>query len=422
MRYYLRCPHACAKLVAAVKAAQNSADSARNFLAARQREAKEPSARETVTTLQKQLADVSKRLAESKKQASAHESKFVVKRVLFQAGQVISAFEEELKKATDVCAPLLEEAGLDFLVANSATTLASVLREHAAEKDLTEEGLFQQIGGTSEEAFSAWLAALPEKIGREEVSFDEDRRRAVFRHLDASKSGAVSLENWKDMFKRRFTCVKQIAVTDVFEISKSKTTSKIEIGEVLEATGLASTKTDEGGMTRIECRVLSSDTAGFVTIKGNEGTTYLEEVTPFKTCSADMDKALVEAGKVIGKADNFLTTKSKELASGPGPMADARAELTKLRPKVSKARVDFDALKKKLAAAKTAFLKKEAEEKNAHVVAKEKKQADAVMDVAKAKVDPMEASAQKLEEAAKPLTGLTAAELEAFASPASTLE
>jgi hypothetical protein len=295
-------------MTAAVKAAQASVDGARGFVAARGREAKEPGALETVKKLQQQIADMGKRLAESKKAAATHEGKLVQKKVLYEADQAIAAFEEEVKKATDVCAPLLEQGGIDMLVASSAHVLAEALREHAAGKEgLTEEALFQQIGGTSEDAFVAWLAALPEKIEREEVNFPEDRRTAIFKHLDSAKAGSITLENWKDMFKRKFTCVKQISVTDVFDIAKSKTTSKIEPGEVLESTGMAAARADEGGMTRIECRILSSDAVGFVTVKGNEGTAYLDEITAFK---AQFRVPAVCQGSRVMKCDGKVSAKS----------------------------------------------------------------------------------------------------------------
>jgi len=414
---------ACDKMTAAVKAAQASVDGARVFVAARGKEAKEPAAAETVKKLQQQIADMGKRLGEAKKAAATHEGKLVQKKVLYEADQVIAAFEEEVKKATGVCAPLLEEEGIDFLVACSAHVLADALSEHAAGKEgMTEETIFQQIGGTSEDAFVAWLAALPEKIEREEVNFPEERRKAIFKHLDSAKTGSITLENFKDMFKRRFTCVKQISVTDVFEIAKSKTTSKIEPGEVLESTGMAGARADEGGMTRIECRIVSSGAVGFVTVKGNEGTKYLDEVTAFSAFTVGMDKALAEASKAINKASGFLSQKAKELsASTPGPLAEARAELLKLRPKVTSASQSLDTMKRKTVLAKAAFVKREAEERNAHIVAKEKKEADAVLAVARAKVDPMEACARKLEEAAAPVLA-AGSELEAFPTPAAALQ
>jgi len=414
---------ACDKMTAAVKAAQASVDGARVFVAARGKEAKEPAAAETVKKLQQQIADMGKRLGEAKKAAATHEGKLVQKKVLYEADQVIAAFEEEVKKATGVCAPLLEEEGIDFLVACSAHVLADALSEHAAGKEgMTEETIFQQIGGTSEDAFVAWLAALPEKIEREEVNFPEERRKAIFKHLDSAKTGSITLENFKDMFKRRFTCVKQISVTDVFEIAKSKTTSKIEPGEVLESTGMAGARADEGGMTRIECRIVSSGAVGFVTVKGNEGTKYLDEVTAFSAFTVGMDKALAEASKAINKASGFLSQKAKELsASTPGPLAEARAELLKLRPKVTSASQSLDTMKRKTVLAKAAFVKREAEERNAHIVAKEKKEADAVLAVARVKVDPMEACARKLEEAAAPVLA-AGSELEAFPTPAAALQ
>jgi cob(I)alamin adenosyltransferase len=297
---------ACDKLTTAAKAAQVSVDAARSFVAARNREVKEPGGKEALQKLQERIGEISKRLAESKKAATTAEGKFVHKKLLFELDQMIAGVEEELKKATDACAPLVEENGIEFLVANSASTLAAILREYASEKELSEDALFSEIGGTSEAAFMAWLSGLPEKLGKEEVNFPEERRKAIFGHLDTAKGGSINLEVFKGLFKRRFKCVKSIAATDSLEIAGGKSTGKIEAGDILEAVGMGVSKTDAGGLTRIRCKRESDDAPFFVSVKGNEGTVYLEEITAFSTYLAGVEKTFAETNKSISKANVWI--------------------------------------------------------------------------------------------------------------------
>merc|ERR1740138_916564 len=102
------------------------------------------------------------------------------------------------------------------------------------------------------------------------------------------------------MFTRRFLCVKGLAVTEAFEVAKSKVVCRIEAGEILEAVG--DVKKDEAkGIQRVECQITSTGSRGFVTIKGNEGTIYLEAHTPFTAFTSKVDKALRESERRISK-------------------------------------------------------------------------------------------------------------------------
>jgi hypothetical protein len=292
--------------------------------------------------------------------------------------------------------------------------------------ELTEETLYKKIsaaGPVTLEAFAAYLAKLPEEISREEVTFPEERRAAIAKHVDADKDGTISLADFKSMFVRRYICVKGISITDVFEIAKSKTTGKIELNDIVE--GLDNPRTDEAtGMKRLECKIVGKEDQGFITMQGNQGTKYLEDHSPFTNFVAQMDKTVAESKTKITKVSGFLNSKMGELksAGSAGPLAEARTELAKMRAKVTNSTTSLDTLQKKIMMAKKQFAAKELAEKNAHIEAREKKQADEVTSGVNVKVEAMEAAAKKLEETSAPLTSLKGAELIAFATPATVLE
>merc|ERR1719215_1847407 len=132
---------------------------------------------------------------------------------------------------------------------------------------------------------------------------------------------------------------------------------------------------------------------------GNGRTVYLEEITPFMTFATDMDKTLEKALKVVTDASNFLKLKAADLTKAglKGPLADARNELAKLRPKITVAGNNLDQLKKKVVLSKREYAKKEKAEKNAHIEIREKKLADAILSEASAKVEETEAAGKELE-------------------------
>jgi len=418
------------QLTGQAKEVQAKADAARTFLAARQKDAKGmASITEALQKLQERLSSTTSELTKAKKVITDNEQKFESKRMLAEASEMMEKMEAGLSTATSVCAPLLEQGGDEFLVANSVATLTSVLRDYMAKKALTEEAFFTDIsrgaadGRVSQDLFVAHLEGLPATTEHEEITFTEPRRVAIFKHMDADKDGFVGLDDFKQAFRRQFICRQGISLTDVFEIAKSKTKGKVEPNAVVEALGNPM-KDEATGMTRLECRIVSNGKTGFVTMLGNQGTAYLEAITPFTTFAAEMDKALAESLKSINEISNLIKTKTTELAKAgnKGPLADARTELAKMRPKVTAAQTGLEALKKKVVAAKKDFAKREEAEKNAHIEAREKKAADEMTGEAAAKVEAMEAGVKALEEAVQPMVSLKGAELDAFPTPASVLE
>lgn len=324
------------------------------------------------------------------------------------------------------CAPLLERRGEEFLVAASAQTLASVLQDHMSEKSLTNEKFFEQMnggksdGGLDEQAFVAYLATLPEALSREELTFSQERRKAIFHHADSNRDGVVDFADFLALLRMKYVCVQDISVTDVFDVAQSKTVSKIEVGDIAEALGNAK-KDEVTGMTRVQCKVLSNDKVGWVTVQGRQGKTYLEVSNKYRDFIQDIEAKLAAAAKTAAKVNTFATTKAQELASrGPGPLQDARLSLSKMRPATQDAMSAVEQLKKKVTTAARDHLKKVEVEAHAHIEAREQREADALLAVARERLAKVDCDAKKLEEAAKPL--LSAADPDKFPTPLTVQE
>merc|ERR1719188_2056641 len=164
-------------------------------------------------------------------------------------------------------------------------------------------------------------------------------------------------------------------------------------------------------MERIECTAVATDKTGFVTMQGNQGTKFIELISPFSVFCKDMDKVIEDNVKSTSGVAAFFNEKMKSLGSAAkdSPLVAARSEMNKLRAQVSSAQQSLNSLKVKAAAAKKEYVSKETKEKNAHIEAKEKKEADALLAPAIAKVEAMEKEAAKLEECTKPLASLSGA-------------
>eukprot|EP00928_Gymnodinium_smaydae_P006786 TRINITY_DN1241_c0_g3_i4.p1 TRINITY_DN1241_c0_g3~~TRINITY_DN1241_c0_g3_i4.p1 ORF type:complete len:1829 (+),score=752.40 TRINITY_DN1241_c0_g3_i4:367-5487(+) len=393
----------------------------RAFVTERQRACKDSASQvETLKKLQERMQQAQAEMTKARKATSDHEQRFIAKRLVEEVNEKIATLDGEIKQATDACAKLLEHGGVEFLVGASVRTLANALSEYMKAKELDMAALFKQVGGpknVSEAAFLKWLAALPEASGREEIAFTEERRAAIFKRLDADADGKLSAQEFQNIFRERYTCKKSISLTDGFDVAEGKTVAKVEPGDVLETTG--STKADEAGMLRCECKLVEGGQTGWITLKGNQGTTYADVVLPITAYSKEMDKAISDAVGNVQKVNSFLSNKVREGGSvSSGPLVGARAEINKLRPKVSAALGELDNLKKKVLAGKKELQQKERAELNAHVVAKMQREAEVITGPATGKVDEAVAAGKAVEEKGAPLTELKKEELEEFAEPA----
>eukprot|EP00931_Biecheleriopsis_adriatica_P115047 TRINITY_DN90894_c0_g1_i1.p1 TRINITY_DN90894_c0_g1~~TRINITY_DN90894_c0_g1_i1.p1 ORF type:complete len:2039 (+),score=681.28 TRINITY_DN90894_c0_g1_i1:31-6147(+) len=411
------------KLSAKVKEVQALVDTTRNFLAARLKDASGvASLTETVKKLQVRLSEANVGLAKSRKSVQAVEQKFAAQKALAEVKEILSDLEAEAKKAEEACAPLLEKGGEEFLVATSQLMLATALREHMAEKTITVERLFAQAGAKegklSRSTFIAYLAKLPEAISRPQVAFSEERREAIFSSLAGADKDTLDLASFQALFLQRWTCVASVSLSEGLPVS-SKTVRKVEPKEILESVGIPE-KEEGTGMTRVEVKALSDGSTGFVTLKGNQGTTFLAQYTPFQAFCAGMDKAVQECADKIRTGVAAVSKKVKSIGAVSGEaQTEAKTELQKLQGKAQMPAAAVELLKKKVVVAKRDFAKAESAEKNAHIIAAEKKEAEELTADAASALAAVEACTAKLESAAEPLLVLKGEEVEKFATPAS---
>jgi hypothetical protein len=391
-----------------------------SFLDARSREQKgNKEHEETIKKYQERLKTASAEVTEKKKSTAPHEKRALGKRLLAEAKQQVGGLEAELKKATEVCAPLLEQGGEEFLVSGSIQTLAKALQEYMKEKDTTLDEVFKKMGkkAVKEETFVKWLTDLPADIDHDELSaFSEERKAAIFKRLASGKG--VTFEDFGKIFETEYVCVRATTLTNQFATEGGETVCKVEANTTVHLFGVP--KTDEAKMTRSEAKV--GEQTGWIIIQ-QEKNRFLTRQSPFKGFCIKMDGAVTDANNVINKVNSGLSAKLKQ--GGPateGPLKEARDEMEKLKADVTTAQNGMDELKKKVSAAKATYYKKEQDEKNAHIEARNMKEAGPFLADPKAKVEALEAEAKACEEAAAPMVSLNGEELKKFATPASVKE
>jgi hypothetical protein len=397
----------------------------RNFLSERLRDAAGDGEKiKQVKEYQAKLSEANVELTKAKKLSGSHNDKLRAKALIQESADKAKEAEAELEKATAACAPILEEKCERFLVKSSIATMCKALLAHMEEKSLSEEAMHKEMGKPlKQDKFVDFVGKIPEAFKREECTFSEERRIAMFKSIDEDADGVVNIDEFKAMFSRKYSCINGIAVTDGFEISSSKTLCKLEAGEVVECRGEPKKGEGEAALPRMQIKSKGTDgNWGWVTTQGNNGTRYLAAITPFKEFTSNLEKTLDSHTAALNKIFSFYSSKMKELAEKPkdSPLQAAKEQLAKERGEVSKVTAKIKDLKGKIHTSRAEFARMEQKEKNAHIEAKEQKEADEILIVVRPAFEKLEASLTKLEEVSKPLTEKSGTDvLQEFATPLS---
>jgi hypothetical protein len=160
-----------------------------------------------------------------------------------------------------------------------------------------------------------------------------------------------------------------------------------------------------------------------VTVQKKGGTNIVVPNTPYNSFIKGLDKALNDANKDVTKCVNSLKAAIAEFATaGSGPLVEARQELEKLKGKAAQGFGKIEALKKNVARAKHQYSLDLESEKNAHLVAREQRQADGLLMPCRAAVSVLQTIMAKAEVCSSQLTKLSNDERLSYATPRSVLK
>lgn len=159
-------------------------------------------------------------------------------------------------------------------VDNCEKKVLAILKQYQKAKSLSTEEVFKAVSKDDEEkvpkdAFMNFLKSC-DKEGVED--FGEAELGTYFEALDPEKEGFITKEHMLMLIRSLKKVVKETTLTDGPESSTAVT--KLEVGEVVE---LLNEPSQQGDMLRAQCRSMRDGTEGWVTLKGNQGSTYLSD-------------------------------------------------------------------------------------------------------------------------------------------------
>jgi len=199
-----------------------------------------------------------------------------------------------------------------------------MLRYHQKNKSLSVEELFDAVnsskdGKVDEQQWLAFFSSCEkepkaDKNGDEakEVPEDaepsEDDLRRLFNSLANEEGGHISKEDLLSLVRVFMKVAKDTAMTSAMSIKESKTLRRLEEGEVIEV--LQGPQEEETvQVTRVRAKAMKDDVEGWISVSGNNGTTFLEEGgDTFKVVA---DTILTEEFDLEGSADKEGAHKAK---------------------------------------------------------------------------------------------------------------
>eukprot|EP00928_Gymnodinium_smaydae_P087302 TRINITY_DN71581_c0_g1_i1.p1 TRINITY_DN71581_c0_g1~~TRINITY_DN71581_c0_g1_i1.p1 ORF type:complete len:2009 (+),score=514.05 TRINITY_DN71581_c0_g1_i1:70-6027(+) len=179
-------------------------------------------------------------------------------------------------------APFLKHSEKPFLCSSSDAPLHAASSPTAAVvRKLQRDEVLELIEGPRQET------PAPGLVMEGTASSDSASGWVTLRNA----AGVVSASRNKDLF----VCRSPIAMTDVFDIKACNVVRKVDRGEVLLVIGGREGKEDSDvEITRLHFRALRDDKEGWVTLKGNQGTLFVEESDRHYTLDSD---AVLRSGR-----------------------------------------------------------------------------------------------------------------------------
>lgn len=206
--------------------------------------------------------------------------KYVTSGPLAQVWDTLNGFLAEIWNPEEDCQKLLYavQDRRKKVTSDAQKAVSAALREAAAKDGSDVEALFDKL---RKENSSIPIEALRDFVG-EALQASE-----VELGLENYSSCGFSKLSLTLLLQDYMRCIREISMTSDFEVKTAKTVKKLIVGEYVKV--LEPAKNDEQGMMRVRCQALSDLSEGWVSLKGSQGTSFLERCAkPFLSCREEL--------------------------------------------------------------------------------------------------------------------------------------
>eukprot|EP00930_Biecheleria_cincta_P023468 TRINITY_DN1695_c0_g2_i1.p1 TRINITY_DN1695_c0_g2~~TRINITY_DN1695_c0_g2_i1.p1 ORF type:complete len:2308 (+),score=581.34 TRINITY_DN1695_c0_g2_i1:65-6988(+) len=345
---------ACEKAGSAQQEARNSVKATQKLLLARQKDAKRQTTRSAllvvsnISVLLRRLSKMVSTLDKQKVALRDHEHCFVAQRLREEATEKVTELEHKLAAVLELASPMTTKEGISSVVFLGYAV--ECLKKDLKADSKTPKELFTELraekAGVTQIAFSKKMKALAQKDPKD-MTLSQEQLKAAFNCLAGRDADEVPEAKFLNLFTMWYLCRGAVTMTDGMFIRGSKTVRKIDANEVLEVLGEPA-KDEMLGLVRAQVKAEKDGKQGFVTVTSDTWL-GLEVYSPYMALQRGVDQAVKELNEAAQEASKYLDTKAEQLkAVRIGPVADAKAELLKLKPRITNVLCSYTELKKKL--------------------------------------------------------------------------
>jgi len=186
----------------------------------------------------------------------------------------VAATERKCKAATE---------SVRRVVRDATDAARKALRAAARRSGKTSDELFTEMAASKNEATQAQFCAFVKAL--KDASLTDERVSLVYRQFGAH---GLKRPGFASALQEFCTCQKTVSITDKLETSASSTLRRLELGELFEV--LEGPTEDGTKMERVRGRAQRDGASGWVSVRGNQGTSYLKPAEkPFLWCAERVD-------------------------------------------------------------------------------------------------------------------------------------
>jgi len=232
-----------------------------------------------------------------------------------EARNAIVKLKERLGAVESKCKRLL--AALENLqtqlIAAARQAVLDALRENLRKSGTDAAALMKKLGKKGQiplKGFRSYLEKLPDaNLTAVQLSLALDRFSSV------GFIGPLGLAN---MVQEYMKCIKEISITTQYEINKdTKTIRKLAVDELVEILEAPPRVAADGALPRVRCRVLLDGTEGWVSVRGNQGSAFLETVEKPYYCFQDETSLRESLEASSGEVRKLKVGEVVEVVEGP---------------------------------------------------------------------------------------------------------
>jgi hypothetical protein len=179
-------------------------------------------------------------------------------------------------------------------------------------------------GKANEEIFSEWASPVDERIPEEmmknqllalpDVGIKPEHAALICKQIAV---GSIGKFQFMRFMERYYVVSRSSVMTQDFDIKAGKVMRKVDLDEIVEL--VEGPRIDEKvGLTRIKARSLKDSMVGWISVKGNQGSPFLDELEkPYYVCAVGTELQADAKGNAEAPVRSILAGEVVELIEGP---------------------------------------------------------------------------------------------------------